>query len=153
VDRTVARPKVSIIGEFWAMTTEGDGNYQLQRFLESEGAEADIQLVTAWVLYLIWEARRDTLERMNLRGADGGKYGLDSLKGPFAIGTKLVGLIAADKLVRGVFQTFAHSMGLYGYHLPDMYEIAEVSDKYYSNDLRGGEGHMEVGKLIMNVLH
>ena len=35
----------SIIGEFWAMTTEGDGNYQLQRFLESEGAEADIQLV------------------------------------------------------------------------------------------------------------
>src|SRR5271165_4941505 len=34
VDRTVAKPKVSIIGEFWAMTTEGDGNYQLQRFLE-----------------------------------------------------------------------------------------------------------------------
>ena len=39
------KPKVSIIGEFWAMTTEGDGNYQLQRFLESEGAEGDIQLV------------------------------------------------------------------------------------------------------------
>src|ERR1035438_6934150 len=40
VDKTLAKPKVSIIGEFWAMTTEGDGNYQLQRFLESEGAEA-----------------------------------------------------------------------------------------------------------------
>ena len=26
------------------MTTEGDGNYGLQRFLESEGAECDIQL-------------------------------------------------------------------------------------------------------------
>ena len=39
VDRTQPKPKVSIIGEFWAMTTEGDGNYQLQRFLESEGAE------------------------------------------------------------------------------------------------------------------
>ena len=24
---------------------------------------------------------------------------------------------------------------------------------YYNNDLRGGEGHMEVGKLILNVLH
>ena len=45
VDRTSAKPKVSIIGEFWAMTTEGDGNYQLQRFLESEGAESDIQFV------------------------------------------------------------------------------------------------------------
>src|SRR5262249_8089906 len=27
VDRTIVKPKVSIIGEFWAMTTEGDGNY------------------------------------------------------------------------------------------------------------------------------
>ena len=55
VDRTIAKPKVSIIGEFWAMTTEGDGNYGLQRFLEAEGAECDIQLVTAWLLYMIWE--------------------------------------------------------------------------------------------------
>ena len=37
VDRTHPKPKVSIIGEFWAMTTEGDGNYKMQRFLESEG--------------------------------------------------------------------------------------------------------------------
>ena len=33
VARTIIKPKVSIIGEFWAMTTEGDGNYGLQRFL------------------------------------------------------------------------------------------------------------------------
>ena len=39
------------------MTTEGDGNYQLQRFLEKEGAECDIQFVTAWILYNIWEVR------------------------------------------------------------------------------------------------
>ena len=39
VDRTIVKPKVSIIGEFWAMTTEGDGNYGLQKFLEQEGAE------------------------------------------------------------------------------------------------------------------
>ena len=48
-------PACRIIGEFWAMTTEGDGNYQLQRFLEREGAEVDIQLVAAWLLYNIWE--------------------------------------------------------------------------------------------------
>ena len=35
VNRLQPKPKVSIIGEFWAMTTEGDGNYRLQRFLES----------------------------------------------------------------------------------------------------------------------
>jgi predicted nucleotide-binding protein (sugar kinase/HSP70/actin superfamily) len=153
VDRTQPRPRVSIIGEFWAMTTEGDGNYQLQRFLESEGAEADVQLVTAWVLYLLWEARNDTLDRMNLRATDGGKYGLAKVKGPFGVAMKLAGIKAGDTIVRGVFQTFAHALGLYGYHLPDMFEIARVSDEYYNNDLRGGEGHMEVGKLIMNVLH
>src|SRR5690606_15250546 len=39
VDRTLPKPKTAIIGEFWAMTTEGDGNYRLQRFIETEGAE------------------------------------------------------------------------------------------------------------------
>jgi predicted nucleotide-binding protein (sugar kinase/HSP70/actin superfamily) len=151
VDRTQPKPKVSIIGEFWAMTTEGDGNYQLQRFLESEGGENDIQLVTAWILYMLWEARRDTKERRDLRGADTSYYGLGKL-GPFGIAQKLVGVYAADKLVRGLFQTFANAMGLYGYHLPDMDKIAAISHEYYNNDLRGGEGHMEVGKLIMNVL-
>ena len=151
VDRTQARPKTSIIGEFWAMTTEGDGNYQLQRFLETEGAEADIQLVTAWILYMVWEARRDTQERMTLRGADTSYYGLGAL-GPFGIAKKLAGVSVADGIVRVLFQTFAHAAGLYGYHLPDMFEIAKVSHEYYNNDLRGGEGHMEVGKLIMNVL-
>ncbi|HXX65667.1 MAG TPA: 2-hydroxyglutaryl-CoA dehydratase [Polyangiaceae bacterium] len=152
VDRTVAKPKTSIIGEFWAMTTEGDGNYQLQRFLESEGAEADIQLVTAWLLYMLWEARRDTEERMNLRGTDKAKYGLGDV-GPFDIVKKLVGVRAGEQVVRALFQTFAQVAGLYGYRLPDMVEIARVSHEYYNNDLRGGEGHMEVGKLIMNILH
>jgi predicted nucleotide-binding protein (sugar kinase/HSP70/actin superfamily) len=153
VDRTVAKPKVSIIGEFWAMTTEGDGNYQLQRFLESEGAEADVQLVSAWLLYTVWEAERDTKERMGLRGADVAKRGLGKLEGPFDIVKKLLGVAAAGKVVRVLFHTFGHAAGLYGYHLPDMNEIARVSHQYYNNDLRGGEGHMEVGKLIMNVLH
>ncbi len=152
VDRTQPRPKVSIIGEFWAMTTEGDGNYQLQRFLEGEGSEADVQLVTAWILYMLWEQRRDTKERMSLRGQDTSYYGLGKT-GPFGIVQKLVGVAAAEKVVRGLFQAFAHAAGLYGYHLPDMFEIAKISHDYYNNDLRGGEGHMEVGKLIQNVLH
>src|SRR5271168_3869330 len=34
-----------------------------------------------------------------------------------------------------------------------MFALAKISHDYYNNDLRGGEGHMEVGKLIMNVVH
>jgi len=151
VDRTQPRPKTSIIGEFWAMTTEGDGNYQLQRFLEGEGSEADIQLVTAWILYMLWEAKHDTNDRKDLRGEDTSYYGLGG-KGPFGIAKKLAGVAAAEKIVRALFQVFAHTMGLYGYHLPDMFELAKISHQYYNTDLRGGEGHMEVGKLIMNVV-
>jgi hypothetical protein len=109
IDRMVAKPKVSIIGEFWAMTTEGDGNYQLQRFLESEGAEADIQLVTAWILYMIWEARRDTQERMNLGTGDNAKYGLGEL-GPFDVAKKLVGV--APRGSRRTWRSIASSAAL-----------------------------------------
>jgi predicted nucleotide-binding protein (sugar kinase/HSP70/actin superfamily) len=152
VDKTLPKPKVSIIGEFWAMTTEGDGNYQLQSFLEGEGAECDIQLVSAWILYTLWEVSNDTKQRADLREMDTAKYGLGG-GGPMAVFQKLAIGVAGDFGVRALFQTFAHATGLYGYKLPDMKAIAEISHDYYNNDLRGGEGHMEVGKLIMNVLY
>lgn len=148
VNRTQVRPKVSIIGEFWAMTTEGDGNYQLQRFLEGEGAEVEVQSVTAWILFLIWSGRYDTRKRMNLRKADSGRQGL---KGKNPVRTLRM-LALADIGVRIIFQTYARIIGLHGYHLPDMVEIARVADEHYNNQLRGGEGHMEVGKLILNVV-
>jgi predicted nucleotide-binding protein (sugar kinase/HSP70/actin superfamily) len=151
VDRLAPKPKVAIIGEFWAMTTEGDGNYQLQRFLEQEGAECDIQFVTAWLLYNVWEVRFDTKSRAGLRGADTGKNGLASM-GEFGVLGRKLGLWAGDKALRVAFQTFANIGGFYGYHLADMDEVADVAAPFYNNDLRGGEGHMEVGKLIINVV-
>ena len=150
IDRTMPKPKVGIIGEFWAMTTEGDGNYHLQRFLEGEGAEDDIQLVAAWVLYSVWEGRYDTAERDTLRGEDTSYYGLGG-KGAFGAGIKRVGMVGADVAIRVLFQSFAKTIGLHGYKLPDLDLIAEVAKEFYHNDLRGGEGHMEVGKLILNV--
>jgi predicted nucleotide-binding protein (sugar kinase/HSP70/actin superfamily) len=151
VDRTIPKPKVAIIGEFWAMTTEGDGNYRLQRFLEEEGAEADIQFVTAWLLYNIWEVAYDTNDRKTLRGEDSGTMSLKGL-GEYGAFTRKISLWAADKALRGAFHTFAYAGGFYDYHLPDMFEIGEVAAPYYDNNLRGGEGHMEVGKLILNVV-
>ena len=152
VDKTMVKPKVSIIGEFWAMTTEGDGNYQLQTFLEGEGAECDIQLLAAWILYTLWEVKNDTKQRENLREHDTAKYGLGG-GGAMAVFQKMAIGHAGDFGIRLLFQSFAHAAGLYGFKLPDMEAIAEVSHDYYNNDLRGGEGHMEVGKLIMNVVH
>lgn len=148
VDRTRIVPKVGIIGEFWAMTTEGDGNYGMQRFLESEGAEVDIQVVAAWLLYMLWQASWDTRERANLRGTDSkSKFALEGVD----VRKKLATLFVADKFLRGLFQTTAHALGLRGLHLADMDNLAQVSHAFYDNNLRGGEGHMEVGKLILNI--
>ena len=147
VNRLQPKPKVSIIGEFWAMTTEGDGNYRLQRFLESEGAEVDIQPVTAWLLYNIWEHTWDTKQRLMLRSEDDGKFGLKGSRPR----RKLALLALADRVLRLSFDLYAHAIGLGRYHLSDMDEIATISHQYYDNHLRGGEGHMEVGKLIQAV--
>ena len=156
VDRTKPKPRVGIIGEFWAMTTEGDGNYGLQRFLEAEGAEADIQIVTSWLLYMIWQGRYDTDARSKLRGVDaakdekgGSKF---SLKG-VDVRKRKASLWAGEQVLRGLFQTFAKAIGLNDFHLPDMNQIADISHAFYDNNLRGGEGHMEVGKLIQNVAY
>lgn len=156
VDRTRIKPRVAIIGEFWAMTTEGDGNYKMQRFLEQEGAEVEIQLVTNWILYLLWGARYDTLERAKLKGTDK-RVGEDGLGSKFAlenvnVGKKLWMLRIGEWFVRGLFYSYAKILGLRNYHLPDMDHIAEISHSFYDNNLRGGEGHMEVGKLIHNVV-
>lgn len=38
VDRLQPKPKVKITGEFWLQTHEGEGNYNIKRWLEREGA-------------------------------------------------------------------------------------------------------------------
>lgn len=148
VNRLQPKPKVSIIGEFWAMTTEGDGNYHLQKFLESEGAEVDVQMVTAWIMYKIWEFEYDLRQRMLLRRSQPDLQPL--VKNPMK---SLIMIKLAKKIMTFSFGVFARAIGLSGYHLPDMEENARLSHEYYSNELRGGEGHMEVGKLIQIYKH
>ena len=150
VDRTIVKPKVSIIGEFWAMTTEGDGNYMLQRFLEKEGAEVDIQPIINWILYNIWQGKVDLRERARLRASDvGARKGLKTTR----IAKKRLVLWFAEKALRGAFYTISRILGLERYDLPDMSENASLAHGHYNNQLRGGEGHMEVGKLIQSVIH
>ena len=142
LDRFRVKPKVSVIGEFWAMTTEGDGNYHLQKFLEKEGAEVDIQPVTNWTLYMIWAEQYDSRQQLKLS-----LPWTEKLK----LRKKLVLLKLADIVMQAWFNRYAKAVGLNDYHLADMDLLAEDSHAYYANELRGGEGHMEVGKLIQAV--
>ena len=144
MDYSTPKPVVSIIGEFWAMTTEGDGNYHMHRFLEQEGAEVHIQSITNWLLFLVWEAGHDTKKRMELRWDDEARKGLAGKNAT----KKLWSLKVADTAIRGIFQAYANALGLHGHHLPDIQHYADLAGKYYDTDVRGGESYMEVGKLI-----
>jgi hypothetical protein len=68
------------------------------------------------------------------------------------VAKKLWMLRGAQWFMRGLFYSYAKILGLRHYHLPDMDHIAKISHAFYDNNLRGGEGHMEVGKLIHNVV-
>jgi hypothetical protein len=60
---------------------------------------------------------------------------------------------AADKAMRALFHSVAAVLGLHGYRLPDLDEIADVARDFHNLDVRGGEAHMEVAKTILNVMH
>jgi predicted nucleotide-binding protein (sugar kinase/HSP70/actin superfamily) len=145
VDRTRIKPKVAIIGEFWAMTTEGDGNYRLQRFLEQEGAEVDVQPVTNWLLYMIWWGRYGTRERRLLRAS--APAGAEN-----ATRKMLASLWLAERAARLVFGWYARRLGLERYHLADQDAIAAAAREHYNFNVLGGEGHMEVGKFILSAV-
>ena len=139
VDWLRPKPKVLIIGEFWAMTTEGDGNYRLQRFLEQEGAEVEIPILSNWILYNIWCTEEDTRTLMQ--------------PGPNTAASRrlLLYLWLGRTAFERCFYAFARAIGLRGYRLANMAAMARISHRYYPTQLRGGEGHLEVGEVIDSV--
>lgn len=155
VDRLQPKPKVAVIGEFFAMTTEGEANYRLQRFLEAEGAEVDIQPVTNWALYSIWEELYHTRILAQLpRGEEKLRNLTPGVKkADRSSWLKQLSLKAVDFVMRRAFYRYARFIGLEGFHLVDVDALAESAKPYYYNEVCGGEAHMEVGKLIQAAQH
>jgi predicted nucleotide-binding protein (sugar kinase/HSP70/actin superfamily) len=150
IDRTQIKPKVAIMGEFWAQMTEGEGNYRVKQFLEEEGAEVRIQFVSEWLLYNVWEEKRDMELRVGMRGHDTGTARSQDEMGTYGIFKRRLGLWAFDRGMRAIFQTFAKAAGFNDYQTGDVDEARVTAAKYYSSELRGGEGHMEVAHLVDN---
>lgn len=146
VDPLQVKPVVKVTGEFWAQTTEGDGNYRLRSWLESEGAEVRMEPVTAWIDYLIWLGLDHVRARAGLRPREGG-VGVARTVGLVA------GLLLTQKLVRTAYARYRRLLGARPDPLPPQHLIARYARPYYCPDLRGGEGHGEVGKHIHAFAH
>ena len=144
LDRLQPKAKVLVMGEFWAAMTEGDGNYNLHRFLESEGAECIPQPVMNRLMLSIWEAERKLQKKETLAVDTDKKVDFSNVKSRILI--KL-----AKTAVKTHFSLYAKAIGLHDYEIPNMEKLAALSEEYYTLDCEGGEGHLEVAHLIESV--
>ena len=146
LNRLQPKAKVMVMGEFWAAMTEGDGNYNLHRFLEAEGAECIPQPITNRLLLSIWEAEQALYKKEQLSVENAKKVDFSNVK------TRL--LIKAGKMaVKTHFSLYAKAIGLHDYEIPNMEKLAALAKQYYTLDCSGGEGHLEVAHLIESVKH
>ena len=144
LNRLQPKAKVLVMGEFWAAMTEGDGNYNLHRFLEAEGAECIPQPVMNRLMLSIWEAERKLHKKENLATDTDKKVDFSNAKSRIMI--KL-----AKAAVKTHFSIYAKAIGLHDYEIPNMEKLAALSEQYYTLDCEGGEGHLEVAHLIESV--
>ena len=133
------KPKVKIMGEFFAQTTEGDGNYRLAQWLIDEGAEPIVEPVTTWVDYLLWEKERNIRERFF-------KNRLKFLK-------EITIVKIFSYYVRYLYNKGRKILGNIPSPLKDQKLMEKYAKDYYNPGLTGGEGHMEVGKHIYMIKH
>jgi predicted nucleotide-binding protein (sugar kinase/HSP70/actin superfamily) len=134
VDYSKVKPKVKITGEFWAQTTEGDGNYHMFRWLESEGAEVLVEPIGTWIEYVMFMFKFRAKHAMKV----------DKSKK-----STIRKLTLAQIAFRAWHNLYRLALGFSTEPLPDQGKLVEYSRAYYNTHLGGGEGHLEVGKNVM----
>jgi predicted nucleotide-binding protein (sugar kinase/HSP70/actin superfamily) len=151
VDYTRPKPVVKITGEFWAQTTEGDGNFNMFPFLEREGAEVLVEPIGTWIMYLINQARTEAKDRRGLK-ADAGKPGFfdvrERLRLQMAYYRKLFTFNLAEKVMFREYERLRLALGGTAHQLANQLELQRLGHPYYNSRSGGGEGHLEVAKAI-----
>jgi predicted nucleotide-binding protein (sugar kinase/HSP70/actin superfamily) len=154
VDRLRVKPIVKITGEFFAQTTEGDGNFRMFQFLEREGAQVIVEPIGNWIMYLLWQARERYLEKRHVEGPKLPWWQVKArAKDTLALRAKLASFAAGRKIYESHYNRLVDGLGGLAHRLTDMFELAALAQPYYHRLARGGEGHLEVGKNIYYTVH
>jgi predicted nucleotide-binding protein (sugar kinase/HSP70/actin superfamily) len=152
VDRTRIKPIVKITGEFWAQTTEGDGNFNMFVFLEREGAQVLVEPIGTWIMYMIHQAKQAINDKKGLpkNGHDvPGWWRLDQALSKYTDHQKKMGMLtAAEVIFRREWNRMRESLGDLPHDLTDQYELQRLGHPFYNSRAGGGEGHLEVAKNI-----
>jgi predicted nucleotide-binding protein (sugar kinase/HSP70/actin superfamily) len=149
IDRMRVRPIVKITGEFWAQTTEGDGNFNMFRFLEREGAQVLVEPIATWVAYLLYQAKYNAQRRRQVQEYTTGK----KLAAAVNYKKKAFGLAFGEMLWQHFYHRVTRKLGGITHELAPQPELDELASPYYNRFARGGEGHLEVGKNVYYTIH
>jgi predicted nucleotide-binding protein (sugar kinase/HSP70/actin superfamily) len=156
VDRTKIKPVVKITGEFWAQTTEGDGNFNMFAFLEREGAQVLVEPIATWVAYLMYQAKAHARAKWPVTRPyrDPGRWEFKKqLANQWALRKKLMMVGAGEKMWYYFYHRVIENLGGITHHLVPQPELAALAHPFYNQFARGGEGHLEVGKNVYYTVH
>lgn len=152
VDYTKAKPIVKVTGEFWAQTTEGDGNFNMFPFLESQGAEVLVEPVATWLCYMLHQAGLKAGDRRGIDPESNDEipaWNLKAkLKSEMAYRKKRLNLSIAEKVIAREYDRLRNAIGGTAHELAPQHELTRVGHPYYNSRSGGGEGHLEVAKNI-----
>ncbi len=151
VDRLRVKPLVKVTGEFWAQTTEGDGNFNMFRFLEREGAHVLVEPIATWILYMLHQAKQKVRDRRGLAASrpEPGRWALGrrlALEGAYR--SRLAKLTFAEAVFKREFERLRRGLGGVCHELACQLELQRLGHPFYNSRTGGGEGHLEVAKNI-----
>jgi predicted nucleotide-binding protein (sugar kinase/HSP70/actin superfamily) len=151
IDRLRVKPIVKITGEFWAQTTEGDGNFNMFNFLQREGAQVLVEPIGTWIMYMIHQVVQ---KYKDFKGLEEGAvppplWRLDKrAKIEWSFRNKVAKLKLAEAIFKNEYHKIVHALGGIAHHLADQYELQRLGHPFYNSRAGGGEGHLEVAKNI-----
>jgi len=151
VDRTRVKPVVKVTGEFWAQTTEGDGNFHMFEFLEREGAQVLVEPIATWVAYLMYQAKANAKRKWPVTRPHRSPKWYEAQKhlaNQMVLRKKLAGIAVGETLWYYFYHRVIKNLGGITHHLIPQPELARLAHPFYNQFARGGEGHLEVGKNV-----
>jgi len=151
VDRTRMKPTVKITGEFWAQTTEGDGNFNMFPFLEKEGAQVMVEPIATWIMYMLHQAKsvNEDQKGINVYKEDEKKETLmDKFKLVKNYNSSKATITIAEKIFEREYNRYRKAFSNMPHELVDQKILKDLAHDFYHSRVEGGEGHLEVGKSI-----
>lgn len=149
VDRFRSKAVVKITGEFWAMTTVGAGNFNMFRYLESEGAAVLVEPVASLIQFLLSKGmlRHGNRREMILKDQVKHWWNIGKRIGNYAkYQKKYLVLWLGYKLFRREYARLQDALGAGHHRLIEQRILQELAGKYYNINIEGGEGYMEIAK-------